>query len=250
MTRRPISTYRLQLHAGFGFADARAAVGYLAELGITDVYTSPYLRAEKGSTHGYNLVAYDQLNPELGDEAAYEAWIAAMQAAGMGHILDVVPNHMGIATGENVWWNDVLENGPASIYAEHFDLEWNPPKPSLKDKVLLPILGSQYGQVLENGELALARDGGKLFVVYYDHRLPASPRTWVAILEDALARLALAVDDPARTELESVLFHVKNLPAEPLELAREKEVAKRRIDAALSESAASRDAVDAAIAHV
>jgi (1->4)-alpha-D-glucan 1-alpha-D-glucosylmutase len=250
MIRAPISTYRLQMHAGFGFADARAIVEYLGALGITDVYTSPYLRAEKGSTHGYNLVAHDQLNPELGDREAYDRWTSAMQAAGMGHILDVVPNHMGIATGENAWWNDVLENGPASLYADHFDIEWSPPKPSLKDKVLLPILGAQYGTVLENGELTLVREGGRLLVVYYDHHLPVSPRTWIAILEHALTRLALPSDDPARTELESVAFHIKSLPAAPPELAREKEVAKRRLDGLLRDSAPTRTAVDAAVSDV
>src|SRR5437016_857290 len=100
-----VSTYRLQLNASFGFAEARAIVPYLAELGVTDVYTSPYLHAEKGSTHGYNLVAYDTINPELGGADGHRAWILDVRERGLGHLLDVVPNHMGIATSENAWWN-------------------------------------------------------------------------------------------------------------------------------------------------
>ena len=253
----PTSTYRLQLHRDFGFDAARAILGYLGELGVTDVYTSPILRAERGSTHGYNIVAHDQLHPELGDEAAFRAFVAALREAGMGYVLDVVPNHMGVATGENAWWNDVLENGPASLYADYFDIEWDPPKVGLKDKVLFPILGRQYGEALEAGEITLAREGGALLIRYYEHRLPAAPRTWISVLEPALERLGLAEGDPARMEYESVLFALKNLPRggalsdeERRERAREKEVVKRRIAALCGDNAAVRAAIDAEIARI
>ena len=118
MSRAPVSTYRLQLRAGQGFAFAAGLVDYLDALGVTHVYASPYLRAEPGSTHGYNMVDPTMLNPELGTEDDFRAWTDALRAKGMGHIVDIVPNHMGIATSMNRWWQDVLENGPASLYAD------------------------------------------------------------------------------------------------------------------------------------
>src|SRR5690606_26430227 len=126
-------------------------VDYLDALGISHAYASPYLRAEPGSTHGYNLVDPQQLNPEIGSDEDFVAWTDALAARGMGHIVDVVPNHMA-ASSENEWWSDVLENGPASLYADYFDIEWHPPKAVLENKVLLPVLGAQYGEILEKGE--------------------------------------------------------------------------------------------------
>jgi (1->4)-alpha-D-glucan 1-alpha-D-glucosylmutase len=154
---KPITaTYRLQLHAGFGFREARAVSDYLAALGVSHAYASPYLCAEPGSTHGYDLVDPRKLNPELGTDEDYVAWTDALAARGMGHVVDVVPNHMA-ATSQNEWWSDVLENGPASLYADYFDIEWHPPKAVLTNKVLLPVLGAQYGEILEKGELAIER---------------------------------------------------------------------------------------------
>src|SRR5881397_848486 len=118
----PEATYRLQFHAGFTFRDAAAIVPYLAELGITHVYASPYLKARRGSTHGYDVVDPCSLNPEIGSDADYTAWLAAMREHGLAHILDIVPNHMGVGTNENEWWNDVLANGRASRYADFFDI--------------------------------------------------------------------------------------------------------------------------------
>ena len=156
----PLSTYRLQFNTDFTFPDAAAIVDYLDSLGITHCYASSYLASVPGSTHGYDVADPTRLNPELGDEADYAAWVALLRAHGMGHILDIVPNHMGIARSANPWWQDVLENGPSSRYAAVFDINWNPLKPELKDKVLLPVLGDASGAVLERQEIRLEYERG------------------------------------------------------------------------------------------
>src|SRR5687767_5566011 len=143
--RLPESTYRLQFHAGFTFDDARAIAPYLRDLGITHCYASPYLKARPGSTHGYDIIDHSSLNPEIGAEESYDAWVAALHEHGLGQILDTVPNHMGVATNDNAWWNDVLENGPASRFAGYFDIAWRSSHRSeLQDRVLLPFLGEPY----------------------------------------------------------------------------------------------------------
>ena len=139
--RLPRSTYRLQFNQTFTFNDAAAIVDYLHRLGISDCYASSYLAAVPGSGHGYDVADPTRLNPELGTEEDYWQWIDAMRDRGMGHVLDVVPNHMGIAKSANPWWSDVLENGPSSRFARFFDIEWRPVKDELFEKVLLPILG-------------------------------------------------------------------------------------------------------------
>jgi len=191
---RPESTYRLQFHAGFKFRDAANIVPYLAKLGITHLYASPYLKARPGSTHGYDVIDHCSLNPEVGSRTDYDAWIDAMHRHGLHHILDIVPNHVGVATNDNTWWNDVLENGPSSRFGQFFDIAWrSSPRPELHDKVLLPLLGSPYGEVLEQGELKLSHEGGRFWVGYYDRRFPVSPRTNPArggeTPEQAVARL-------------------------------------------------------------
>src|SRR5579864_5923205 len=143
--RVPGATYRLQMHKDFGFKEATAVLPYLAKLGVTDCYTSPLLKAIPGSMHGYDITDHNQLNPDLGSPSDYDAFAQNLSAHQMGHVLDFVPNHMGIYADANPWWNDVLENGPASPYARFFDIDWDPIKPELKNKVLLPILGDQYG---------------------------------------------------------------------------------------------------------
>src|SRR5688572_6556947 len=150
----PESTYRLQLHAGFTFRDALALVPYLHALGITHYYASPFLQARSGSTHGYDITNHQVLNAEIGTEADYEALCQTLQAHGMGQILDIVPNHMGVTGNANAWWRDVLENGPASPYAGFFDIAWDAStRVELHGKVLLPILGKSYGEALESQEI-------------------------------------------------------------------------------------------------
>ena len=179
------STYRLQFHKGFTFRDATAIIAYLADLGVTHAYASPYLKATPGSTHGYDVIDHGVLNPEIGTPADHAAWVAELAKHGLSHILDTVPNHVGVGTNDNAWWNDVLERGPASPYANHFDIDWTgSPRTQLHGKVLLPVLGQSYGDVLEQGQLQLVRDGGKLYVTYYDRRFPISPETTARVGDD------------------------------------------------------------------
>src|SRR5262249_49554176 len=166
-SRLPESSYRLQFHAGFTFRDARLLVPYLHDLGIRDCYASPYLKARSCSKHGCDISEDQAVNPEIGSASEYEAWVQALHDHGMGQILDVVPNHMGILGNENVWWNDVLENGPSSTYAGFFDIDWYPVKPVLREKVLLSVLGDPYGKVLEAQEISLSYEGGAFTVHYY-----------------------------------------------------------------------------------
>lgn len=174
--RAPLSTYRLQMHAGFTFADAQSLVGYLHRLGIGDLYLSPILEARPGSMHGYDVTRHDRLNPELGGEEGFERLAQSLQRAGMGLLLDIVPNHMGVGN-DSRWWRDVLENGRSSQYAEYFDIDWTPLKPDMRGKLLLPILGKQYGEELEGKHIQLALDDGCIQVHYYDHISPLSPAT-------------------------------------------------------------------------
>lgn len=168
----PSSTYRLQIHAGFTLDAAREIVPYLNRLGIGAVYTSPYFAAEPGSTHGYDITNHNLINPEVGGAEAHTAFCDAVRAAGMQHVVDFVPNHMGISTATNPWWRDVLANGPDSPSARFFDIDWNPFKTELRRKLLLPILGDQYGNVLDRGELQLDLEDGQIVLRYFDHRLP------------------------------------------------------------------------------
>ena len=137
----PRATYRVQLHKGFTFDDARSIVPYLASLGISHLYTSPFLNARAGSTHGYDVVDHEALNPEIGTEADFDALTATLREHGMRLMLDLVPNHMGVLKADNAWWLDVLEHGQASRCAEYFDIDWAPPDETLAGKVLVPISG-------------------------------------------------------------------------------------------------------------
>ncbi len=240
----PLSTYRLQLHKGFTFQDARALVPYLTRLGVSDFYASPYLKATPGSTHGYDCVDHQHLNPEVGSPEDHEALCHALREQGLGQVLDVVPNHMGIERF-NALWFDVLENGPSSMYAKYFDIDWAPVKAELRDKVLLPILGDQYGIVLENGELKLGYRGGALFIHYYDHLLPLAPRQYGHVLRPGLQELEarLGTSSPHLIELQSILTAIEHLPsrteterAKVIERNREKEVIKRRLAAVVAAS--------------
>jgi len=180
--RVPVATYRVQLHAGFTFSQAQDIIAYLHALGISDCYTSPYLQARPGSTHGYDVTNPQALNRDIGTEDDYAAFTQALHRYGMGHLLDIVPNHMGVIGGDNPWWQDVLEHGPASHYARFFDINWHPPKATLDNKVLLPILGRPYGAVLADQELCLTYDAGVFALHYYEHCLPLAPCSTPGIL--------------------------------------------------------------------
>ncbi len=189
VTDVPVSTYRLQFTPTFRFDDARAIVPYLADLGVGYLYASPYLKAKPGSQHGYDVVDPNLLNPEIGTVAEHAALVAASQARGLGHLLDFVPNHMGIGP-ENPWWQDVLEWGEASPFGGYFDIDWRPLRTEMRGRVLLPQLGDYYGRVLERGELSLAFDAGNgaFQVAYFDNRFPLATKSYAAIL-DVAARM-------------------------------------------------------------
>jgi (1->4)-alpha-D-glucan 1-alpha-D-glucosylmutase len=249
---RPASTYRLQLGEQQDFRAAAELVPYLADLGVTHLYLSPIFAAAPGSTHGYDVVDHNTVHPALGGEEGYAALVGACRAAGLEVMLDWVPNHMGIGR-TNPWWQDVLENGPSSVFAPCFDIDWRPVKAELANKVLVPTLGDQFGAVLERGELRLERDGGSFHVAYYDHHFPVAPRSVPKILTLRLAELTqqLGAEDLDLAELLSTVTSLEKLPprhiVEPenvVERAREKEVAKRRLAALFERNPALREHVD------
>ena len=255
-SRTPNSTYRLQLNKLFTFRGAHAIVDYLHALGISDCYASSYLTAVPGSPHGYDVADPTTLNPEIGTEDDYWHWIDALRARHMGHVLDLVPNHMGIAQSANPWWQDVLENGPSSRFAHFFDIEWHPIKAELADKLLIPILGDQYGAVLERQELRLAFEEGAFLVRYFDNVLPIATDTFSFVLGVHLD--AWLADHPGADadELQSILTSSRNLPLrgsrDPDDIAtraREKEVVKRRLAALSAASADVRALIDASVTH-
>jgi (1->4)-alpha-D-glucan 1-alpha-D-glucosylmutase len=255
-TRVPAATYRLQLNGGFTFAQAAGIVDYLDRLGISDVYASPIFKARPGSLHGYDVLDHSEVSEELGGEDGLRGLAAALHERGMGLVLDLVPNHMCIAGAENQRWSDVLENGPSSPSASFFDIDWAPPKEDLRDKVLLPILGDQYGRVLERGEIKVVREGGSFLGRYYEHVLPLAPKSWTVILEPVRDALAEERDsaDPERVELESILTAMSHLPsrserdpARVEERQREKDVIKRRLAALIEQSPAVREGVEASL---
>lgn len=236
----PQSTYRLQFNRAFTFSDAMDVIPYLAELGISHVYASPYSRARPGSLHGYDIVDHHQINPEIGTPEEYERFVDVLHQHGLGQILDIVPNHMGIMGSDNSWWLDVLENGEASPYAEFFDIDWYPLKDELQGKVLVPMLGDQYGMVLDRGELKLTFDqaAGEFSLLYFHHRFPVDPREYPRILGQSLTELqdrAGAANEDV-LELQSLTTAFEHLPPreEPsaekrAERLRDKETHKRRL---------------------
>lgn len=221
MYRVPRATYRLQLNAGFTFADARSVTAYLAELGITDVYSSPILKARKGSTHGYDTVDPAALNPELGTEEDFAALHEELARRQMGLLLDVVPNHMAVSH-ENAWWMSVLENGPKSRFLHYFDIDWR------CDRILLPILGRPYGEALESREIRLHFDEEGFWIAYYDKRLPLAPDSY---------RLVLRQCEPLPDELRELM---------EAEVANSKFL-KETLWRIYQEDAGFRDALDATV---
>ena len=252
--RIPIATYRLQFNKNFTFRQAREIVPYLDQLGISHAYASPYFQAGAESIHGYDIIDHNQLNTDIGSREDYDAWVAELNSHGMGQIVDFVPNHMGINDPQNVWWQDVLENGPSSLYAPYFDIDWRPLKTDLQDKVLLPILGDQYGRVLERGELRVRFDAGSFSLNYFDHVFPIAPGTYRFILELALENLAEFRDEDFYAELQSIRTALEYLPrrteTDPeriKERAREKEIIKKRLERRCAEAPPVLRAIEKAV---
>src|SRR3982750_2083078 len=198
----PIATYRLQLTADFNFDDAAAVVPYLKALGISHLYASPFMTARKGSTHGYDIVDHTKFNPELGGEAGFERLSAALKQNDIGLILDFVPNHVGVHFADNPWWLDVLEWGQASPHAVSFDIDWEQLPYRARGGVLLPIIGSSYGEALEKGEIELRYDAGEgsFSAWYFEHRLPIAPERYGEILR-TIVRQAGVENQPAGEQL-------------------------------------------------
>jgi (1->4)-alpha-D-glucan 1-alpha-D-glucosylmutase len=214
----PVSTYRIQFNLKFRFVDAKNLVPYLHGLGITHLYVSPRFKAGKGSSHGYDVADPFRINSELGTEEEFEDLVRKLKSYGMGLLLDIVPNHM-VASSENPWWMDVLENGPSSEYARYFDIDWHPATGKglflQENKVLIPVLGDLYGKVLENQELNLKLDENGFFIRYYEHQFPLNPGTYGVILEHCQADLRSGdgVDSSSSEEVSRVLDAVRRLRA-------------------------------------
>ena len=254
----PRATYRLQLHEGFSLAEACAVVPYLARLGISHVYASPVWASTRGSTHGYDVIDYDRIDEELGGRQAFDELTAALEAHGLSLILDVVPNHMGIGGGANPWWQDVLENGRASNYAPYFDIEWLPLKRELRNQVLVPTLGDQFGVVLEQGELRLVFDDGALHIDYYGTPFPIAPPSYPLLLRPLLLVVqdTYSHNDLKLLELESIITSFERLPSndetDPELLAerwREQLLGKHRLAALIEAEAPMRDALAMVLAR-
>jgi (1->4)-alpha-D-glucan 1-alpha-D-glucosylmutase len=237
----PLATYRLQLNSELTFTAAAALAPYLGQLGVTHVYTSPILKARPGSTHGYDIVAHDTLNPELGDAAQFDAMVAAFAGASLKTVVDFVPNHMGVGGADNPWWLDVLEWGAESAYAGWFDIDWEPHRGYLHDKLLVPVLGDQYGVELEEGKLVLKLDDakGELAVWAYDHhKLPIWPLTY---------RDVLGTGHPT---LERLGDEFGALPQWRPQVARRAAELKRELAAAARDDESVRQALAAALERV
>ncbi|PYI72481.1 MAG: malto-oligosyltrehalose synthase, partial [Verrucomicrobia bacterium] len=255
--RIPTCTYRLQFNRWFTFSQARQIVSYLGALGVSDVYASPYFQASPDSLHGYDITDHNKLNTAIGSRADYDAWIAELHAHSIGQVLDFVPNHVGIADSRNVWWMAVLENGLSSRYAPYFDIDWQPRKFDLRDKVLLPILSDQYGRVLERGELQLWFEEGTFYLLYGERTLPIAPGTYRYVLGIALQNLAEHGGEDFYAELQSILTALEYLPkrteTDPkriTERIREREIIKRRLERLCAEAPQVQQAIEKALAQI
>jgi (1->4)-alpha-D-glucan 1-alpha-D-glucosylmutase len=249
MPRIPYSTYRLQLHKGFTFDDAASIADYLQELGISHVYSSPYLQAEVGSMHGYDVVDHQKVNSELGGPAAHERFCTRLGEAGLGQVLDIVPNHMSLGK-ENRYWSDVLENGASSRYASFFDIDWQPYEERLRNKVLVPVLADQYGKVLQAGGIMVVRHGNSFQVECSEQKLPVAPQSLPVVL-------ARAAEIAKSNTLNFLAASFARLPAPEyvdrqtiLARERDKMVLKGLLARLCLEEPAIGDALDQAVAEL
>lgn len=259
MSHRPIrATYRLQFTGAFRFADAEAIVPYLDALGISHVYASPIFTAKPGTLSGYDTCDFSSVNPELGGEGAFRSLVDALHARGMGLIVDFVPNHMSAHPQWNSWWRHVLANGPSSPLSEYFDIDWYPKNSNLHGKVLLAVLGGQYGDVLESGDLRIEYRDAEFCLMYSDLNLPLNPRQIRMLLahrwNDAAANSSIEPD--IRVEFESILFHLDHIPqyldAGPqarVDRERESHIATERLARVMQQSPALRRHLDKVIAE-
>ncbi|MDY6835469.1 MAG: alpha-amylase family glycosyl hydrolase, partial [Chloroflexota bacterium] len=209
--RIPTATYRLQFNKEFGFEDARAIVPYLHDMGISDIYASPLLRAREGSSHGYDVADPTKLNPDLGSEEEFELLTETLNSKNMGLLLDIVPNHM-VASPENPWWKDLLENGELSPYAKYFDIDWHHAEGDMQGKMQLPIIGTEFDQAIDNGEFALMLEETGLSLRYHDYTLPLDIKSYATVLS---LRSADSKDPPqirASQQLRRLVESMAGLP--------------------------------------
>lgn len=235
--RVPGSTYRIQFSSLFRFRDAWELVPYLRELGITDLYASPRAKARKGSSHGYDVADAVKINSELGTEEEFEQLVQRLKQYQMEMLLDIVPNHMA-ASVENPYWVDVLENGRASVYADFFDIDWQPATSKAaflqENRILLPILGDLYGSVLTRREIILRYDENGFFARYYDHRLPLGPKSYLMILEPSLQTLLDSISsEEGKLQLSTVVSILTEMPVRDIEenerkIQRQREIAQAK----------------------
>ncbi len=244
-----LSTYRVQLSPDFGFREAAGLVPYLSRLGISHMYCSPYLQASSGSTHGYDVVDHSKVSEQLGGAEAHSALCSALRAANMGHIVDVVPNHMAVSGPENRWWWDVLENGQRSRFASYFDVDWKYAQDSenIQNRVLLPVLGDHFGRVIESGDIQLVRDGGAFHVRYFEHRVPVDPRSLSELLFRAASRIEHAELEFLASALDYLPLPSADDRATTRRRHRDKEVIRKRLEVILDDAPHVRRAVDAEV---
>ncbi|AGA29976.1 malto-oligosyltrehalose synthase [Singulisphaera acidiphila] len=246
----PLATYRVQLHAEFGFEAAAAIADYLSALGVSHLYASPYLQANQGSTHGYDILDHSRVSEEIGGAEAHAKLCETLGRNRLGQILDVVPNHMSISSRDNVWWWDVLENGQSSLYAHYFDVDWQPPEQKLHDTVLLPILGDHYGRIVDAGEIKLQHNNGSFTFHYHDHVMPVAPRS----LNELLERAARRCDSP---DLAFIADSFANLPHSTAtdgpsvtRRHRDKEVLRKQLSRLCAENPAIASAIDSLVEEI
>ncbi|MCX7594944.1 MAG: malto-oligosyltrehalose synthase [Fischerella sp.] len=210
----PIATYRIQFTPSFGFAQARAIAPYLAELGISNLYASPILTPRKGSTHGYDTVNPNEINPELGGKERFLELIEELKQLNIGWVQDIVPNHMAFDS-QNHMLADVLENGSDSQYRDYFDIDWYHHYPENQGKVLAPFLGKFCGDCLESGELQLQYEENGLTINYYSLKFPIRIESYSQVFTYDLGRLRdkLGRDHPHFMKLLSVLYMLKYIPS-------------------------------------
>ncbi|MGC1872933.1 MAG: malto-oligosyltrehalose synthase [Acidobacteriaceae bacterium] len=257
--RRSVSaTYRLQLTNKFRFADAEAIIPYLRSLGVSHIYASPIFEARPGSLSGYDTCDFSRISPELGGEEGFNSLVTALHTQGMGLIVDFVPNHMSAHPQWNKWWRSVLANGPSSSVSEYFDVDWNPVNSNLHGKVLLAILGGQYGDVLESGDLKIGYHDGEFCLLYGDYNLPLNPRQMKVLLRHRWHEVAetSGIDDATRVEFESILFHLDHIPGYQqaglmarADRERETAVATHRLTRVMQQSPALRKHLEEVIAE-
>jgi len=238
MKQIPNATYRLQFHSNLTFKHALNLVEYLNALGISHCYSSPILQAKPGSTHGYDIVNPGKINTELGSEEDFKEFVSALHQKQMGLILDIVPNHMFIFDPQNKWWQDILENGPASPYNIFFDIDWHPPKHIFDNKVLLPLLEQQYGEALEHQAIQIIYKDGAFLLKLSWIELPTDPKSWLMLLKPLSEESNKII--PEKTpcdELSSIVSSLNHLCTSTetnkekiAERIREKEVIKKRLD--------------------